>query len=65
MEERSKAKQLDDWIVQLRQCRALSEEAVQALCDKVEEGLLCFAVLVLLLKICPRVCSKNNFSEAV
>lgn len=38
MEEKSFAKELDQWIEQLNECRQLSESQVRSLCEKVRRG---------------------------
>lgn len=37
MEEKGFAKELDQWIEQLNECRQLSESQVRSLCEKVSE----------------------------
>lgn len=38
MEEKGFAKELDQWIEQLNECRQLSESQVRSLCEKVSAG---------------------------
>ncbi len=40
MDERSSAKELDDWIESLEDCKQLEESQVRILCSKVSEACL-------------------------
>ena len=42
VEDRSAAKELDQWVEQLMDCKQLAEHNVKKLCDKVNTFLNCF-----------------------
>ena len=44
MEDKSLAKELDQWIACLQECKQLEESHVKVLCDKVIKNILRFVV---------------------
>ena len=42
MDDRSAAKELDQWVEQLMECKQLTENQVKTLCEKVKNFVACF-----------------------